>query len=67
MKGRQIHGVEIVGGIEELDKLIIENQISGVIIASKDHMSDVPTMISDICRQRGCWLRSLRLEFELLE
>ncbi|MFC2053194.1 hypothetical protein ACFLV7_02690 [Chloroflexota bacterium] len=67
MKGRQIHGVEVVGGIEELDKLIIENQICGVIIASKDHTSDVPAMISDICRQRGCWLRSLRLEFELLE
>ena len=67
MKGRQIHGVEVVGGIEELDRLIIENQICGVIIASKDRTSDIQAMISDICRQRGCWLRSLRLELELME
>ena len=67
MKGRQIHGIEVVGGIEELDRVIIENQICGVIIASKDRTSDIPAMISDICRQRGCWLKSLRLELELME
>ncbi|GAG90409.1 unnamed protein product, partial [marine sediment metagenome] len=47
MKGRQIHGVEVVGGIEDLDRLIIENQICGVIIASKDHTSDIQAKISD--------------------
>jgi len=67
MKGRQIHGVEVVGGIEELDRLIIENQICGVIMASKYRASDIPAKIFDICRQRGCWLKSLRLELELME
>ena len=67
MKGRQIHGVEVVGGIEELDRLIIENQICGVIFASKDRTSNIQAKISDICRQRGCWLTSLRLELELME
>jgi FlaA1/EpsC-like NDP-sugar epimerase len=67
MKGRQIHGVEVVGGIEELDSLIIDNKICGVIIASKDRTSDIQEKISDICRQRGCWLKSLRLELELME
>ena len=67
--GRQIHGVEVLGDMQQLDQLLIEKQIDGVIITSDaaSDSDDPPDNILEICRNHEIWVRNLRFEFELIE
>jgi UDP-GlcNAc:undecaprenyl-phosphate GlcNAc-1-phosphate transferase len=67
-KGRLIHGVEILGGYNLLNTIIDQKQIDGVIITESDINADeLIQEIIPVCRERKCWIRSLKLEFELIE
>lgn len=67
-KGRLIHGVEILGGYNLLNTIIDQKQIDGVIITESDINTDeLVQEIIPVCRERKCWIRSLKLEFELIE
>lgn len=66
--GSNIHGVNILGGLNKLDQFIQERQVSGVI-ATTDNLLHSPLgekLISD-CRAKEVWVRVLRLEFELTD
>ena len=66
--GSNIHGVNILGDSNKLDQFIQERQVSGVI-ATTDillHSKNGEKLIST-CREKGIWVRILRLEFELTE
>jgi UDP-GlcNAc:undecaprenyl-phosphate GlcNAc-1-phosphate transferase len=66
--GRQIHGVEVLGKLENLEGLLVEKQIDGVIITAnilENH--ELGEQLVTTCRQSGRWVRSLRLDFELVE
>ena len=68
LTGRQIHGVEILGSLNQLETILEDGKIDGLIITS-DALND-GTLANNVlaaCRSRGCWVRSLRLEFELVE
>lgn len=66
--GRQIHGVVVMGGIEPLQKLLEKNELDGLILATGGYTADgFADQVVALCRSRGCWVRSLRLEFELVE
>ena len=68
LSGRQIHGVEVLGGLETLESLLENRQIDGVILTpSVLNNHELGERVMNACRQRGCWVRSLRLEFELVE
>jgi UDP-GlcNAc:undecaprenyl-phosphate GlcNAc-1-phosphate transferase len=68
MAGRQIHGVQVLGGLDQLDKILEQYRVDGVILTSAAHASDgLEQEILPVCHGRGCWVRNLRLEFELLE
>ncbi len=66
--GRQIHGIDILGGIEQLDIILERKGIQGLVIAV-DAESGAPGIdqVIQICREKGCWVRGLKLDFELLE
>jgi len=66
--GRQIHGLEIFGGFEKLESLINDKKVDGIVISSSQLLSqaEIQEAIS-VARARGCWVRSLRLEFESIE
>jgi UDP-GlcNAc:undecaprenyl-phosphate/decaprenyl-phosphate GlcNAc-1-phosphate transferase len=68
LTGRQIHGVEILGGLSQLESILENSNIDGLIITS-DALNDgaLANNVLAACRSRGCWVRSLRLEFELVE
>lgn len=67
-KGRVIHGVEILGGYDMLNSIIEQKQINGVIIAGGGINSDEFVQeILPVCQARKCWIRTLKLEFELVE
>jgi FlaA1/EpsC-like NDP-sugar epimerase len=67
MDGRQIHGVEVLGGFEQLESILEGKEIDGVILTSgvRDDGKILQEVLS-VCQERGCWVRSLRLEFELI-
>jgi UDP-GlcNAc:undecaprenyl-phosphate/decaprenyl-phosphate GlcNAc-1-phosphate transferase len=68
LAGRQIHGVEVLGKLETLETLLENKQIDGVILTlSILDNHELVDRVMTVCRQRGSWVRSLRLEFELVE
>jgi UDP-GlcNAc:undecaprenyl-phosphate GlcNAc-1-phosphate transferase len=67
MAGRQIHGVEVLGGWEQLEAILQRHQVEGVILASQDVIESSPGELAAACQKYGCWVRALRLEFEALQ
>lgn len=67
LAGRQIHGVAVLGRLDQLSTILQHKRIEGVIIAAPDELnSEVKEKLLAACRARGCWIRCLRLEFEVL-
>jgi UDP-GlcNAc:undecaprenyl-phosphate GlcNAc-1-phosphate transferase len=66
--GRQIHGVEVLGDLQQLEHLLSERDIDGVIITSDVQLADsvFRRLVSTIHAQ-GSWVRRLHFEFELVE
>lgn len=66
--GREIHGVGILGGFDQLEMLLSQKGVDGVVLTGDERLSvDLIERITNICHARGRWVRTLRLEFELLE
>jgi UDP-GlcNAc:undecaprenyl-phosphate GlcNAc-1-phosphate transferase len=66
--GREIHGVDILGGYDQLDELLGQKSIDGVVLTLDGQNSDdLIERITNVCHGQGCWVRTLRLEFELVE
>ena len=66
--GREIHGVGILGGFDQLETLLGQKGVDGVVLTGDERLSvDLIERITSICHARGRWVRTLRLEFELVE
>ncbi|MCP4358666.1 MAG: hypothetical protein GY796_11665, partial [Chloroflexi bacterium] len=65
--GRRIHGVDVLGGLEQLETLLGEQQITGLIVTAsvRDAGAHAARALA-VCRSRGVWVRELRMEFDLL-
>jgi UDP-GlcNAc:undecaprenyl-phosphate GlcNAc-1-phosphate transferase len=62
---RTIHGVDVLGGLDQLESLIASRHVEGVIIASAADPSSATTdKVLAICQKQGVWVRVLRLAFE---
>jgi UDP-GlcNAc:undecaprenyl-phosphate GlcNAc-1-phosphate transferase len=66
-RGRIIHGVSVLGGIEEFERALLERNINGVILSNGGDVNDsMEKNIIETCQKNGVWVRVLRLEFELI-
>lgn len=69
--GREIHGVQILGSLDLLAELLESRQVDGVLVASdldgQDGTHSRLGQVLAVTHGRGRWVRTLRLEFELLE
>ena len=66
--GSNIHGVTILGGWKNLAQYIEEKNVKGVITTSENITSSTNgESLFSICREKGVWVRNLRIEFELIE
>ncbi len=66
--GRQIHGVPVLGDLERLDSILRSERIDGVILTHEySKEEEMLKRVTQTCREHGCWIRNLRLEFELME
>jgi UDP-GlcNAc:undecaprenyl-phosphate GlcNAc-1-phosphate transferase len=65
---RQIHGVSVLGNIDNLEQIILRHQIEGIILTSScPPGSEQAQKITDFCNQHDIWMRRLRVEFDLVE
>jgi len=66
--GRQIHGTTILGGYEKLESILAKGEIDGVVITADLNRPEAHhEKILSLGKKYGCWVRVLRLEFELIE
>jgi UDP-GlcNAc:undecaprenyl-phosphate GlcNAc-1-phosphate transferase len=66
--GNNIHGVDVLGDLSKLDRFIQDHQVNGVIATNEKFLhSPEGVKLTAICREKGVWLRVLRLDFELTE
>lgn len=62
--GRQIHGVDVLGGTENIEAILAQKDIAGVILTADGKNVE---RVTSICRQNKCWVRVLRFEFEQID
>ncbi|MBM3145592.1 MAG: hypothetical protein FJ010_11610 [Chloroflexi bacterium] len=63
--GRSIHGLSVLGRLEDVERMINRHQVRGIIIASrKIEKTGVSGKLLGICKRNGVWLRKMHLEFE---
>jgi UDP-GlcNAc:undecaprenyl-phosphate GlcNAc-1-phosphate transferase len=65
--GRSIHGVDVLGGIDQLESILRDREVRGVIISSQANLQDefLENLVT-VCRARGVWVKVMRLAFEPL-
>jgi UDP-GlcNAc:undecaprenyl-phosphate GlcNAc-1-phosphate transferase len=65
--GRSIHGVEVLGGVDKLISILEQRKVRGVILTSEVLADAQKTeQVISACRSRQCWVRCLRLDFEVI-
>lgn len=65
--GRWIHGVEVLGGMNQLESVLKRRQVEGVILAGVERNSPAWEELRETIQQQGCWVRNLSLDFETVE
>jgi UDP-GlcNAc:undecaprenyl-phosphate GlcNAc-1-phosphate transferase len=66
--GSNIHGVNILGNVDDLEQYIDEKQVSGVIATTENLLtSTAGEKLRTACQAKRVWVRVLRLEFELTD
>jgi UDP-GlcNAc:undecaprenyl-phosphate GlcNAc-1-phosphate transferase len=67
MRGRRIHGVQVLGDPGELGTFLERLQVQGLILAGEGMGGISGDDLVALCRSHGCWVRRLFLEFEKIE
>jgi UDP-GlcNAc:undecaprenyl-phosphate GlcNAc-1-phosphate transferase len=68
-RGRQIHGVDVLGDFENIEEILEKQKVDGLILTSDESATTPNSLVRalGVSRERGVWVRRLRFEFELLE
>ncbi|MFM8322473.1 MAG: hypothetical protein ACKOC5_16290 [Chloroflexota bacterium] len=66
MTGRQIHGVNVLGSPDQLERILAWKKPAGLILAGGDRAPGEQAALLKLCAEHGVWVRSLRLEFEAI-
>ena len=67
-KGRSIHGLNVLGGLEDLERLIDRYAVQGIVITSRSiFYGNVADDALQICKKKGVWARRLYFEFEEID
>ncbi len=65
--GRRIHGVEVLGSPEQLESILAEKAVEGVILSAAFSGNDeIAEKTLAVCHEQGVWVRRMRFEFELV-
>jgi UDP-GlcNAc:undecaprenyl-phosphate GlcNAc-1-phosphate transferase len=66
--GRIIHGVDVIGGSDQLPIVLADRKVQGVIISSEDEIpAEILAKVVSDCRAKGVWVKTMHLAFEAIE
>ena len=66
--GRQIHGVPILGDLSQIVEIIENKDVDGIVVTQDPNLTgEALDRLVKTCHELGCWVRNLKLEFELME
>lgn len=66
--GREIHGIKVLGGIDQLIKYLDLHPPLGIIITSPGGSDQNTSLeLSQICQRHGLWLKQIHFDFETVE
>jgi UDP-GlcNAc:undecaprenyl-phosphate/decaprenyl-phosphate GlcNAc-1-phosphate transferase len=66
--GRRIHGISVLGGVDQLEKILVNKRVDGVILAEPGlQRNGALESVREACLKKGIWIKTLRLDFESLE
>jgi len=57
----------VLGDMKRLPAILESSQAVGVIVAGGDSDALWLAQLVQVCQEHGCWLRRLRLEFEIVD
>ncbi len=63
MAGKFINGFPVLGGVERLSALVTATGVNGVVVASAKIPIARRKEASDVCAERGVWIRHLTIGF----
>jgi UDP-GlcNAc:undecaprenyl-phosphate/decaprenyl-phosphate GlcNAc-1-phosphate transferase len=64
--GGHIHGVEVLGGCDQIPGILTTRKVAGIILTEPVTDEATLTRLLGLAREHGLWVRLLHLEFELL-
>ncbi|MGD2157486.1 MAG: hypothetical protein PVG32_11500, partial [Anaerolineales bacterium] len=62
--GRQIHGIDVLGGVDDLPRIIEHHAVEGIILTTSSTNLDVLEPSYKQIKSKGIWVQRLRIEFE---
>jgi UDP-GlcNAc:undecaprenyl-phosphate/decaprenyl-phosphate GlcNAc-1-phosphate transferase len=63
-EGRTVQGLRIFGGLQKLPEILEREEVVGFIISSPSILANGHAeRLGTLCRERGLWIKQLRLEF----
>jgi FlaA1/EpsC-like NDP-sugar epimerase len=63
----EIHGVRVLGGSQQIDDILAQHQVQGVILANMTILDSTPdNELRRACRAHGVWLKIMHLDFQEL-
>jgi FlaA1/EpsC-like NDP-sugar epimerase len=65
--GRQIHGVPILGDYSQIAEIIETKKVDGIVVTQDPTLTgDALDGLVKTCQDSGRWVRTLKMEFELM-
>jgi len=63
LSGRWIHGLKVVGGLSQLENILTQKRIAGIILLETDNLPDLEELAMR-CQSFNCWVRKAVLGFD---
>lgn len=66
--GRSIHGVDVLGGSDQLETILGNRGVRGVIVSSPEGLpAETLAKVVTVCRAKGVWVKIMHLAFEAID
>ncbi len=63
LSGRWIYGLKVVGGLSQLENILTQKRIAGIILLETDNLPDLEELAIR-CQSFNCWVRKAVLSFD---
>ena len=62
-KGRQIHGVHVIGSQDNLENIFVKQGINGIVLTGENTLN---SRIVHLCKKHNVWIKRINISLELI-